>query len=631
MDITSMLQFGPKKTFTPEEDAPSIYADPSEWQAHRAQTMLMAALDVNQQMAETSQYMEDGATDRLVAELAAGEDSMAREIMSLTARYPAQTALSAQKSMPSPDDKPFLPAGQNPQHAKQDLINKNWNSEGIQAFTDFKGQLVLTNNMSAKNATEAMRPFKPVESIQATGGAAKILGQIKSASNLSEAQGNLFALQSAVTEKAGQYQVEAINFAEKKVGLPAMKVELQNAIAADRQDPLYKPGMGDSPITAKIRTQVMALEDQAQQEAERYLSRNVGFAQLKNTLTMAQAEMQRFARIEERQENREAQAEARRDEWNWRKEAELDLKAGQVPTETRRRILDLHPELANTEKPEQAILAQATQYAKAKGKDAEIALTAPASELPRWAVRGNAMAEQLVIKEEAMATGESVDTITGRIANTRALLSDPKFVQKAMNAKFASAPDKTAKVKEATSEYNRLSNSQSAEDKERFNALKAEMALEFVRATATERFTADLSRLQTTNAKFGEAVRMALKNTGSASLENVAAAWTGEVTGPEAIASYNALLAILDVEAMKYRSSIFGAPNMVAVRAAVNEMARSQFTVLGRVRNFLKPSDNVNMAERGMAVGSPLLRAFTAGTQEIGNAIERSTNPRIGQ
>lgn len=263
------------------------------------------------------------------------------------------------------------------------------------------------------------------------------------------------------------------------------------------------------------------------------------------------------------------------------------MRAGQIPIETRDRILKLHPEIANQEDPDTALMSQYEQLMKKGGKVAADALNAPTAQLPGLAVRGNTYAEEFVIQEEMAATGESADTIRGRIASSRALMSDPKFVQQAMNAKFASAPDKSKKVKEAMADFNAKSNDNTPEGKERFNMLKSELVMDYARSTATERFTKDLSRIQTTNAKLGDAIRLAQKNSGSASLADVAAAWVGEATGPESIASYNALIGVLEAESMKYRNSMFGAPNMVAIRAAVNEMARANFTVLGRIKSFV--------------------------------------------
>ena len=586
MDITSMLQFGPKKTFVPAEDAPSIYADPTEWQAYRSRQMLDAALQTNQEMAAQNIAAQDEMTNQLLTDMAAGEDSMSREMMSLLGRYPTRAALSPQKSLPVAGDKdgtPDVPVGPNPTHAKQDLINKNWNDQGIQAFTDSKGQLVLTNKPGATNATEAMRPFTPVTSKATTGGAGNLLNDIRNAPDLAAAQGAMYALQSSITEQVAKTKSNAIKFAEQKVGLPAMQLELQNAIKADRADPMYKPGMGDSPITAKIRTQVTALEDQAAQEAERWLSRNVEFAQLSNTLTAAQQEIQRFTRKEDWKEQRKLSSELQAEEWDRRKTEDINLKAGQIPIETKNRILSLHPEIATEENPNAKILGQYEQIVKKGGKAANDALNAPAAQLPALAVRGNAMAEELVIQQEMKATGEGADAIRGRIASAKALMADPKFVQKALSAKFASSPDKTKQVKQATEEFNKLSNN--PEEKERFNQMKADLALDFIRTTATERFASDLSRLQTTNVKLGDAVRLAIKNTGSASLENVATAWLGDATGPEAKAGYDAFMATLESESLKFKDSMFGTPNMVAIRAAVTEMARAKLTVMGRLKS----------------------------------------------
>ena len=233
-----------------------------------------------------------------------------------------------------------------------------------------------------------------------------------------------------------------------------------------------------------------------------------------------------------------------------------------------------------------AIFNQIQQMLKKGGKAVEQALIAPDNALPGMAVRGNQTATELVISKEAELTGESPDLIRGRLENAKRLSSDPKFLQQAYSAVFRSAKDKATKVKDSIAEFNKLSNG-NAEEKEKAAQIRAELALDYVRTTATERFVSDLSKLQTTNTKLGDAVRLAMKQAGSANLENVTAAWVGDATGPEAVAAYQALIATLQAEGLKYKDSIFGVPNMPAINAAITQLAANKLTVMGRMKSAI--------------------------------------------
>ena len=621
MDITSMLQFGPKKTFAPADEAPSIYADPSAWQAYHANRNITALLEANANATAQNKVIPTQVEQQLLQEVGDDPESLQREINSLLSRFPSTSVLSPQASpaeaLPpgKTEDKPVIPTSANPQHAKQDLINKNWGSSGVKAFTDANGQLVLTNNPEATDAKSAMRPFGrdaiggnnsnanfvPVGSNSTTGNAVRLMQQLRSASDLSEAQGIYYSMQTALTEQTAQMQTQAITFAEQKVGLPAMRRELENAIAADRADVRYVPGMGDSPITAKIRQQVTGLEDQAQQEAERWLGRNVAFAQIKNTAASAKSEMDRFSRMEDWKQQRQATREASAEEWDRRKKETTELQAAQIPAETKQRILKLHPEIANQENPDVAIFNQAKQLEKTGGNDFKVAINAPEHSLPALAVAGNQFAKDIVVQDEAARTGESAEAIRGRMDILNSYTKDPKFAQKFYEAVTPQGGDRQKAIKDSIAAYNAKAMDKTAKGSADFREMQANMALQFAALTATERFVGDLSKLQTTNAKLGDAVRLSLKNTGSASLENVVAAWAGNATGQEALSSYNALIGVLQTESLKYKGSIFGEPNMVAIRAAINEMARSKFSALGTVKRFIGNAGGLIPAEGSFA------------------------------
>lgn len=592
MDITSLLQFGPKKTFAPAEDAPSIYADPTEWGAYRARQALQATMQAEQDLLAKGGVLPSELTESFVGEVGNDPKSMARELQSLLGRYPENTVLSPNKAVVEPSaasqqqDKPVLATGKTAQHIKQDSINQNFGSAGVRAFTDSKGQLVLTNNPNATDAVSAMRPFTPVTGESRIGAPNALLFNIRSATDLADAQGIFYTLQSAVAESAAKMKVDAITFAEQKVGLPAMRQELQNAIAADRNDPMYRPGMGDSPITAKIRQQVTGLEDQAQQEADRWLSRNVQYAQLNNTITSAKSELDRFTRKEDWKEQRAFSMDMQKDARKQAKEDQLDLQASTVPAEARSRILALHPELEQEENSARAIFNQYQLMTKKGGTEAAKVLTAPENQLPQLAVRGNQTATDLVIQKEAQNTGENPDLIRGQLERAKRFSSDPGFLQKAYTAVFSGQPESGKKIKVALEDYHKLQNG-NAEEKEKAAQIRADLALDFFRTTATERFVGDLSKLQTTNIKLGDAVRLAMKNTGSANLENVVTAWIGDATGPAATAAYQSIIAALQVESLKYKDSVFGAPSMPAINAAITEMARAKMTVMGRLKSAI--------------------------------------------
>ena len=575
-DILGALRFGPENTMQADPSTPSIYASEEEWAAYRQQQEAQKRASAGNAATTGRAAGDPYYTQQLFAPDSVKLESLSQHAVNGPRGLSPEEiqALSSPVSSPTPSS-----VTAQPKHKKQDQLNENWNSSGIQAFTDEKGQLVLTNKPGATSAKDAMTPFTP-EQIAAvrtsnpttSGNVNSILSSLKDAKDYATAAGIAISLNESIGLETARIQGDAVKFAEQALGIPQLRQSLVQSEAIDAQvkDQWGRPAMGDSPATKNLRARVQQAEQLVQRKAEQWLAQNSQFASLKSAATSAKVvleEKQRvFSQVEAKQLATQTKQEA--------KDAQaLDVLEVQPP-HTFDRLSKLNPQINSSENPRQA----AAKYLSLRGNDkqfVEAVVNATEEDLPALAVRGNQYARQLTIAREMGATGQSAEKITSLLDQVaRATLDSAKLQEQYIAMTTPAGADKKEYRAQALTQLN--SAKLSAEGKNNETLLNSNLAIQLVRMGATQRFTDDVAGWNSSDPLVQAAVKKAAETTGKADISAVWTALVGDKTGPEAIALTRLLQAEATKNAAKYKSSLFGAPNTLEIDALLSNMVKTR-------------------------------------------------------
>ena len=354
-------------------------------------------------------------------------------------------------------------------------VNDNSKGTGVKAYTDEKGQTVLTNTGSASMAVPDAPPNK-------FGGAANIatpifdtLSKLRVEKDAPAAQALYDSLQQTIVSERTRLEQEAIRFAESKVGTTSLQNTLLAAEMADKTDPAYYPGIGDSPITAGIRTQLGQSRILAERESKSFLGANLTYNSLAKVEKEAAFE---YTRVQTARDNRDSRQADRKDLIDYNKQATADAKAAQLEEtasglspEQVKRVQQLSEDTGDfTGNLSEDKTTAFKMIARNKDKGYQAAINAADSSLPTMALQGNNFAARIVIKEEAYRTGRSEESVAKDMAMLKKSMLDPAFAESVFAATIKD-PKELAAHKKAFRELK-----QSKPDE--FSAKNAALAME---------------------------------------------------------------------------------------------------------------------------------------------------------
>lgn len=454
-------------------------------------------------------------------------------------------------------------------------VNAGTKDTGARAVVDAAGKTTLTN---LDDSGQRMSPGSV-----ATGGPSQVapntplslsnaLTQLRTASDPDTARGIMGNLRESAALRSTELQTQAMQFAGNKIGLPGLEAQLKESEAADRKDKAWYPGLGDSPITARIRAQLDTARGQADVEAKRFLESNTNVASLRATMATAEAEMARINRIGDRKDALKDNVTVRAQAKLEQQEADAELQIGAMTPTVISRLSVLNPQLAHSDNKELTI---ARLYKDAaKNKDRVAALAATDSELPLLALSGNPDALALTIAEEIKANpGVNKDMIEARLTKIRETANSPGFAQAAIKFKYgtkASSPEAQAEL----TALNTGKMSLDAKDKEMNRMHRFNAALEMERRNTTTKFLGDTSNWGLNDPTFAAAQKTAFEMTGRRDLDSVVTAYLGGVSGAPAIAKLNQFNLLIDQAVAKQGKSLFGMPDIKAVKAQAVRLVR---------------------------------------------------------
>lgn len=447
---------------------------------------------------------------------------------------------------------------------------------GVTATRDANGQVSITNLSPTGGANNANVIGRQV----AAGplGMTEALKQLRLATTVADAQVMMDSIrQTAVAEQASLAKT-ALSFASNKLGIPGMEQQLAQAEMADKADPEYYPGIGDSPITKGVRAQLQALRGQAAGQADEFLATNMASGTIKNTLIAAQEAMTAVKVKEQRKETLTDNTELRRQD---KREAQ-EQNAADVLESMNAKDLGmlkiLNPSLQNDN---QIAMAKAVQeLAKPAGASKLAAIKAASQtggqELIALAAENNADAKTLLLHAEKQKNPlADSDETERKLRRIQQFALDPNFVKKSAQAKFGNINSPEAKEYVASMNTKTAAGSTDAKTKSMLHKEKLFLAIDMERQQATNNFIADTTKWGAIDPVWLQAVVETQKARGSASFSDVMTTYIGSSTGMEAQKKLSALSAIVSERAAAQASSVFGQPEPSLIQKMITDKAKS--------------------------------------------------------
>lgn len=490
-------------------------------------------------------------------------------------------------------------------------VNANVALFGVKATQDANGNVMLTNvGVPVGSYTKAVP--SPVSST-VSNDLYSAINSLKTTSDPDIARGLLSNIRESAAQKSASLMTEAMKFASTRLGVPVLEQQLREAEAADRADPAWYPGIGDSPITAKVRQALLVTRSSVDNEAKNYLSSNTTYASMNAALKAAEEEAKRIDKIADRdskfKDEMSFRAMVREDELVFKAEA---IKNTLSPIE-QRRLSILNPGLDATKDPKAQTLAYARAVERAdKNPAMRAALAATEQDLPVLAMENNPHATMLVASQEVMnnpaTTPEEVEARLTMIAKE---VDSPTFADKATRLKFGSKFDS----KEAKAYKNELvmgSVGLSAEGQRIQRSQKYAMALDMHRARATDRFAENVASWGVQDPAFVAALTKAQQITGKTDMRSVLTTFMEDADPKASMAKLIAFQSYARGAASKQSKSLFGVPDTVRLDTIIIEAARGQSLWEAIKQSSMMPNtQNTSMAPLGLfGAGASLAASY---------------------
>ena len=395
------------------------------------------------------------------------------------------------------------------------------------------------------------------------------------------ALGHFQNIQQEIALQQTKMQGDAIKFAETQFGIPDLNAQLQQSLIADKNSPSWYPGIGDSPVTMRIRQAIQSASNDVQLAAKNYLAANTSYSAFSVAGKSAELALKQIEIRNNRKDALTDRAELAAANKAEQKMAARMQMGATLPKEAQDRLAVIDPTLANMA-PDEALAKMGDVMLMRKAdKSLQDYLTVPQAELPTLAVLGNNYAVT-GLKAAEIKAGRTDDAVQADIDNIRKMVTDSKFTEMAIKDKYSDRADKTAMDKELAdariSKFNKDPLRREADIK---------LAIDMNRKKVSTQAVDDIRYLRGIESVLGDSIDTAMKQSGNASIKSVLTAYIGDASGDERIQKLSAFAAAVQGVGAKQPVSIFGMPNGQMIAAAIAEasIVRSPFAAL----DFLNP------------------------------------------
>lgn len=449
---------------------------------------------------------------------------------------------------------------------------------GVTATKDAKGQLTITN----LSPDGSFNPAGQVSSAPLPMTAA--IANLRKTENTAEAAVIMDSIRATAAAENARITTEAMKFASNKLGIPAWEARLAQAELADRNNPAWFPGIGDSPNTKAVRSQLGQLQTEARNQAELFLQTNLSAGVLKSQLAAAGEELKRIEKKQQQKETVELAREtagiartARKEEREERELEEAQAIAKQLSPKDKATLIILNPALATGTDRDiaKAVLELDKPANRAKKEAIQAASTDSVNDLIGLSVEGNADALVLLQKQEEAINGKmNKDTFNASL-NRIKMLADPKNTEAYIKAKYGSrANSKEAQEERATLNAEVIKGGD-AKDKAMARRSRIGTAIQIERGRATEKYLSDVNQWGTTDPLWSAATLEAKKTRGVTDFQTVMDVYIGSSTGEEAQKKLFAIKAVAEESLARQTGSLFGAPNDALVYSLITQKAKT--------------------------------------------------------
>lgn len=521
-------------------------------------------------------------------------------------------------------DSPDNPALSLPRTGKADTrggairVNENTAQHGVTATVDSKGRTTLTNiDPTTGQPTRQSQPasaqgFNPLDRTTSSSVSA-LMESIKTAKDADSARGIAASLNTAISAEKANIQQMVLQQAEAELGLPAIKASLLQAEALDKRQPNWTPGMGDSQNTSRIRQTLYAAQDQARQRADDNLKRNMSF----NQLTAAASNADMLINAKAKEFDAAAAREGRKEAWMEQKKWQSDMQAEEMYaslSDTQRTTVAklLPAEIANDPDPA-AVARYFDRQSKMDPKFREL-VSADPYDVPGMAIAGNPLARNVIVAEEAKATGEDSALIDQRIKIAQTSASSKEAIAAWAKSKTAGMTGGADEAKKLISQYNGLQVATGKEEKAQLRAMQAEIAMNVFKQQRQNEFANNVGAWKVADPELQTAIEQAAKTTGKTDIKSVLGAYVGSKYGPEAATAYTKFKQLMSQAASPYARSPFGPVNVRALEAEINDnviAANSLAQWFQEKWNWNAPAVNAQIAQEALNSLMPQGRTST--------------------
>lgn len=382
--------------------------------------------------------------------------------------------------------------------------------------------------------------------------------------------GHFANIQQEIALQQTKMQGEAIKFAEAQFGIPDLNAQLQQSLIADKNSPSWYPGIGDSPVTTRIRQAIQSASNDVQITASNYLKANTSFTSL--SVTSKSAEMA-FKNNEIRNNRKEALTDradlnkANKEEAALQKRVQL---GASLPMSAQARLMVIDPTLANTSGDDQLARVGDIVARSSRDKAMETYLSVPENELPIIAISGNNYAKTALMAAEVKA-GRTATSVQADMDYVASLVTKKDFHQLAVASKYRNTPDDKAMKAELATLQNAKAIGGDATTKAMNRNVDIKLAMDMKRQEVAAAPVADIRHLVGAETILGDAIKISLAKGNNASIKNVLTAYIGDASGPTRIQKVQEFKSIMDGIGSSQPVSVFGAPSGALIAQAIVE------------------------------------------------------------
>lgn len=523
-------------------------------------------------------------------------------------------------------------------------VNADTANTGTVAYKDNTGQTVLTNvavDSTGKQTKIGAEPTPPnaIPSPSTTGSTPTYantpdvrsslfsgLSKLRTSTNAGEASALYDSLMQSLTSEMARVETEAQTFAQSKYSVPELQKQLEAARQADRADKMWSPGMGDSPITQGIMTEMRMAGESARADSQSYLKTNIAWTSLSTLKTQADKEMQRIEKIQDSADRVTLNKQLSQDTAHINADYSQQIRAQDRADRRNEEALAKFNALSSTQIHNISILAadqigglqdgseekkiRVSELAfgnKDKNFVAAVSAEEPVEKLS-LALQGNPYARKLLVTEESARLGISTDEVNKKINDLTLKLADPKMPRRVIQAMEGNV----SKREEMLAQINagRLDLTKKAQ----VDNMKVSLLLRENQTAVQSSFENDVSTWRVADPALQVMLTSALdksrKIAGKSDIKNVVAAFLDDGPDEQRLQRANMFSNAIDMAAMRYQGSAFGQPSSVAAKALIVKEGVAQ----GWFTRAVKAMQNTNDA---MKYSNPIMAPFNVGNDLI--------------